>query len=61
MNSTHIMYEYSVWHDPRDLTKQINRDEPASVCYTCVMVRDAEINADVILPQMSIDHYNTLG
>jgi len=61
MNSTHIIYTYSVWHDPRDLAKQINREEPVSVCYHCVMVRDQEKNSLLIKPQMTIDHYDTMG
>jgi len=61
MNDTHIIYTYTVWHDPRDLTKQINREEPVSVCYHCEMVRDQEKNSLLIKPQMTIDHYDTLG
>ena len=55
------MYEYSVWHDPRDLSAAINRWRPARVCYTCVMVRDAELHSSSIAPQMIIEHYEVAG
>jgi len=61
VNDTHIMYEYSVWHDPRIIANAINRWPPARVCYTCVMERDAELNSVAIAPQMSIDHYEMAG
>jgi len=61
VNSTHIMYEYSVWHDPRIIDWAINRWPPARVCYTCVMERDYEENSVAIAPQMTIDHYQLAG
>jgi len=61
VNDTHIMYEYSVWHDPRIIANAINRWPPARVCYTCVMERDAELNSVAIAPQMTIDHYEMAG
>ena len=61
VNNTHILYEYSVWHDPRDLNAAINRWRPARVCYTCVMARDAELHTDVIYPQITIEHYEIAG
>jgi len=61
VNSTHIMYEYSVWHDPRIISWAINRWPPARVCYTCVMERDYEENSVAIAPQMTIDHYQLAG
>jgi len=61
VNSSHIMYEYSVWHDPRIISWAINRWPPARVCYTCVMERDYEENSVAIAPQMTIDHYQLAG
>jgi len=61
VNDTHIMYEYSVWNDPRNIAHAINRWPPARVCYTCVMERDAELNSVAIAPQMTIDHYEIAG